>query len=289
MSEPAYKVEDVLTAHQSGLLSDDDRDYLLNALGTQPSMTSGLAGAAAGALGGAALGGFAGKATRNMLKGDGTEQLGPMADWMTQKMPDSLPGMLANRSQGAMAGAGLGGGLGAMGGGVGGAYAMGEPGEGVGGEDASQRDMLLRALIDPNVPAREKKKILEMLQSSQEAMAAAQEGQGGGMDWQSMLGGAVGAGAAGLGGALLGGAGNRALQNAAQGMGEGWGKSAASMASQDIPLPQFMQSANLKSIAPMGVAGGIAGGGAGAFGGDAAANALQSRFSDPFAEQEVPQ
>jgi hypothetical protein len=57
------------------------------------------------------------------------------------------------------------------------------------------------------------------------------------------------------------------------------------MASRDIPLPQMMQTANLGAINPVGIAGGVAGGGLGAWGGDAAANALQDRFSDPFAEK----
>lgn len=190
-----YTEQDVSAAVEQGLISEQDAEYLLSAL--QPSNTPMALGAAAGAaLGGGAAG--------MKLLGKGAQKATP--DLVT---PQAAPQRLGT------VGGYLGTGAAGLAGGAAGGFAgnaMAPPGQGVQGQagpNGMDRDMALRMLIDPQVPAQQKREILKQLQALDEQRPPSEQeydGEGGGMASALMsLGGALGGGlAGGIGGAKLG-------------------------------------------------------------------------------------
>lgn len=254
-----YKPEDVQAALQSGLITEQDAQYLLDALEPGASI-GGLVGGSLGAMGLGALGGSLGGTAGSKLAGKfGQAPLGEGAGVMRK-----MGAKAADPDVAGLGGAGLGaavaGTAGAMSGNmIGNMMFPGSPGEGVRGQvgpNGPDKDALLRALVDPNVLAKTKQQIMAMLQeqeSMQEGMG--ETGKEGAPGWAEVAGGLAGGLAGGSAGANLGQFAGRKFGLAGE-------------------------------LAGIGM-GGLGGLGAGAYGGvrgaDAIANAMRSPYEDPLA------
>jgi len=264
-----YKPEDVQAALQSGLITDQDAQYLLDAL--EPGApVGGMVGGAIGAAGLGALGGALGGGAGAKLAGNFGKATMGADPGMMRKMGAGIADFAGKPAVGGMDMAGLGAaGLGAGAGGTAGAMSgdmmfPGSPGEGVQGQvgpNGPDKDALLRALMDPSTPPKMKQQIVAMLQEQegpQEDMGEpGEEGAGGGAPgWAEALGGLAG-------GALGGYGGYKGGMKAGGAMGGLTGE-----------------------LAGAGL-GALGGAGLGAYGGvqgaDAAANAMRSPYEDPLA------
>jgi len=266
-----YSPEQVQSALQAGLVSEEDANYLMEALGNQGSGLGGALGAAGVGTAAGLLGGKgAGMLARKLAEGN---PAGMAARAATSKpIPEELmgmqmPGMAANRSAASLGGGAAAGILGAGAGAYGGSQLMGQPGEGVGTEDP--RDMAMRILIDPQTSKQQKQQAAMFLEQMQQ-----QEGQEGqGMSGTEMGGMGLGA-ALGLGaGALAGNAGGKFLSRMA-------GPTAGGM--QDAGRFMGNQLGGGMNVGGAGMA--TMGAGLGGWGGGEAGEMMTSRpYEDPLA------
>lgn len=250
-----------MAAAEQGLITEQDAEYLLSAL--QPSNVPMALGAAAGAvLGGGAAG--------MKLLGRGAQKAAP--DLVT---PQTIPPRRG--TVGGYLGTGAAGLAGGAAGGFAGA-AMAPEGQGVQGQSGPggmDRDMAMRMLIDPQVPAQQKREILKQLQAMDAQIPPSEQeyGEEGGGAMSGLLGfgGAVG-------GSLLGGT---AGMNAAS-------RWAPKMAQPMLPPVQggnaFMNGVR-GSTAPANLGGMVLGAPVGGFGGVALGDAMfgqSSPYEEPF-------
>lgn len=221
-----YTAEQIQQALEAGLISQEDADYLMQAL--EPGTNwGGIAGGVAGALGGAALGGMAGKKLADKFMPaaiDGAVSHPNMPKMVQDLMTnDNQIGRLATGDViGGGLGAGLGVGPGAM---AGNAVMPPSEGEGVAGSAAMMntqegsraildKDMALRMLVDPNTPPEVKQKILAALEAAggsdqvpifgQEADQMGIPQDQAGVPWGAILGTLAGGGAGAALGAKFG-------------------------------------------------------------------------------------
>jgi hypothetical protein len=196
-----YSEQDVMSALEQGLVTEADAEYLLSALDPSPVP------AALGALGGAAVGGYAGG--RLMSKGadkaaQGVDGLGPLGNRAAPKPGMNVGGMLGGGALGGAAGGMAGAAMTPEGPGLAGRATFNPATGGVG----TDRDMALRMLIDPEVPAKQKRAILQQLQAMDEQMPPAEQGYG--EEGGGLMSGLMGLGGMAAGGALGGTAGMKA-------------------------------------------------------------------------------
>lgn len=270
-----YTEQDVMAAAEQGLITEQDAEYLLSAL--QPSNVPMALGAAAGAALGGGVAGMKllGKGAQKAAS-QGVDGLGPIT--ARAAPPTPRVGSLAN--YGFTGAAGLAGGAA---GGFAGA-AMTPPGQGVQGQSGPggmDRDMAMRMLIDPQVPAQQKREILKQLQAMDEQMPPSEQGygeEGGGMAGTLMgIGGALGGGlAGGMSGAKLG-----ARMTPKMGQPFFPPKEGANA------FMNGMRGAGSFAASPSPMAGGLglAGAAAGGFGGAALGDAMfgqSSPYEEPF-------
>lgn len=160
-----YTPEQVQQALDDGLITEQDAQYLTQALESEVGT-------------GAALGGIAGGAMGAMVPGGAMGKLGAAAG-------------------GAALGALAGGAMAPSGGGVEG-YGAYNPATGQ--MMLLDRDMALRLLMDPNTPPAAKKKLLASLQQLDAQEPPAEQGYGEGVPWGALTGGLAGALGGGYGG-----------------------------------------------------------------------------------------
>lgn len=250
-----YTAEQIQQALEAGLLSQQDAEYLMQAL--EPGANyGGLAGGALGALGGAALGGMA-----------GAKLGGKFAANTVMDSPAATLGAGA-------VGAGLGGWGGAEAG-----EAMMPPSEGEGvegqagvnpytGEKIMERDFVLRALMDPKIPADTKKELFKMLQAYDTENPPAEMGYGAGVPWGALLGTLAGGGAGAALGAKFGPKMAGMMKGQQTDVGS-WGDDFSNLMARNGDVMG-------------GLAGGAVGAGAGGMAGSMMAPASASPYEDPY-------